>query len=175
VSGGRFDWRYELDSIHRGMDRELHQTIGQIVPWFVYDPTRTVVDDIYDVASSVNTGRVWKPPVSVAVLNAIKLEANAPINQRGLYTVDTLQVIISPDALRLAGLSDVIENPNVHVVDRIVYENKVFDIEQIRVRGVLQGDYSYAVVGLDARQVKREELVNDLTEQWSKYIPLDRT
>lgn len=171
----RFDWRYELDSIHRGMDRELHQTVGQIIPWFVYDASRTVVDAIYDVASDINTGRVWKDPVNVAVLNAIKLEANAPTNQRGLYTVDTLQVVISPQALRLAGLADVIENPDVHVLDRIVYENKVFDIEQVRVRGVLQGDYSYAVVGIDARQVKREELVNDLVGQWAKYIPLDRT
>jgi hypothetical protein len=172
---GRFDWRYELNSIHAGVDRDLQKQTGQIVPWFVYDKTNTVVDPVYDVGARSGAGRKWITPVNVPVLDAIKVEDSESANTRGLYTVDSIKIIVSPQALRLVGLEDVIENPDVHMTDRVVYENKVFSLDEIRVRGRLAGGYSYTMVAIEGTQVKNEELVNDDQTTWAKYLPLDFT
>ena len=171
---GRFDYRYELESIYRGMDRDLHQVVGQILPWYVFDNADTTTDSVYDVGSGDRVGRTWYDPLDVPTLSIIKVEANVPINKRGLYPVDTLNVVISPDALRLAGLDDILANPDLHAVDRLVYEGKVFGVEQIRVRGAIKGDYDYVVVGVDARQIKRDELYND-DPYWQQFLARDAT
>lgn len=171
----RFDWRYELQSMWQGMDRDLQQQVGQTIPWYVFDRTNTVVDPIYDVGKDVYDyypdstgapgGRRWKPPVFLPVMNAVKVEASEAQNDRGFYTVDTLHVVFSVDAARKAGLEDIIFSPNNHDLDRIVYENKVFAVDELKVRGILTADY--AVCAAECQQVKDEELVNDPDfQQW---------
>lgn len=174
-SGGasrRFDWRYELNGIYNGLDLDLQKQTGQIVPWYVYDAAATTVDSLYDTGSSDGGGRRWKYPINIPVLDSIKVEDTETPSQRGLYTVDTIKILVSPDALRLAGLWDIVENPNEHLVDRVVYENKVFGVSSIRVRGRLSGQYSYAMVAVEGQQVKREELVND--PDFRTFIPYDQ-
>lgn len=140
------------------MDRNLQKPAGQTLPWYVYDPTNTLVDPIYDVGDTPS-GRRWKSPVLVPALGVIKLEAQEIRNDDGFYVVDTIEVYISPDTARAVGLSDIIWNPDNHDIDRVVYENKVFTITQVRVRGALVA--GYAIVVAQGVQVKNEELVND--------------
>lgn len=153
-----FDWRYELASIHEGMERDLHQPVGQVVPWYVFDAETTEVDPIYDTGSA-SVGRRWLDPVRVPTLSVIKYEGREIRNDRGEYITSTLNVVISAAALQKCGLADVVLNPEHHTNDRIVYEGMIFDIGEVRGRGVLTA--GYAVVGISAAQVMPEELVND--------------
>lgn len=163
-----FDYRAELDNIARGIDRDMQQPVGQTLPWYIYDSASTVVDSIYDVGA-VPTGRKWFAPQYLEVANAIKLEGTEVANDRGFYVLDTITLVFSADAARKSGLQDLINRPDEHNLDRVVYENKVFAINQVRVRGVLSA--GYAVCAAEGVQVKFEELVND--PQFQSYIPLD--
>lgn len=168
--GFHFDYRDELDNIWRGIDRDMQQQVGQTVLWYVYDSTNSVIDPIYDVGSyTAPGGRKWQAPRLLPVANAIKLEGQEVTNDRGFYVTDTLQLVFSVKAAREAGLTDIIYRPDAHDIDRVVYENKVFEVDQLRVRGVLTADY--AVVGVNLLQVKPEELVND--PDFSAYIAKD--
>lgn len=155
---GRFDYRVELDNIYRGMQRDMQLEVGQTIPWFVFDAANTQIDPIYDVGGTPS-GRRWKDPIFLPVVNAIKLEGEEVTNDRGFYVIDTFRIIFSADAAVQSGLGDIIYNPDQHNIDRLVYENKVFAVSQIRVRGILTA--GYAVCGVDAKQVKDEEMVND--------------
>jgi hypothetical protein len=142
------------------MSRDLQQPVGQTVPWYVYDGIDTQVDPVYGVGSYTSGGgRKWYPPRYLAVLSAVKLEGGEVTNDRGFYVVDTLHLVFSVRAARNAGLSDLVFNPDQHDVDRVIYEDKVFEVGQLKVRGMLTADYT--TVGVDLRQVKSEELVND--------------
>ena len=167
----RFDWRLEMDNIYSGMQGDLALPVGQVVPWYVFDSVNTEVDPIFDIASTGN-GRQYLSARPLQVMNAVKVEGTRVTNDRGRYTIDTLRVVFSADAARLAGLSDLIVNPNNHTSDRLVYENKVFDVTNLRVRGEVYGLYSYAVIAADCQQTKREELIND--PQFRAYIALDQ-
>ncbi len=90
-------------------------------------------------------------------------------DERGLYTVDTMNIVISAAAVRQSGLTDLITLPQSHYDDRVVYEGKVFAVDDIRVRGILTA--GYAVVGVMCRQVKDEELINDQTFQQFINLP----
>lgn len=165
-----FDWRYELRSMWKGMSRDLQQPVGQTVPWYVFDSSTTIVDPIYDVGSNAATGgRRWKAPHPIAVMSAVKLEGQEVTNDRGLYITDVLKLVFSVEAARNAGLSDLVFAPDAHNVDRVVYEHKVFEVNQVRSRGILTADY--AVIGVDLYQVSAEELVND--PDFQQYIPTD--
>jgi hypothetical protein len=169
----RFDSRFELDNIWTGMQNDLSVPFGQIALWFSYDAANTHVDALFDVGSyAAGGGRMWKSPVPLKVVNAIKLEGSNTPNDQGRYTFDSLRLIFSADQITQAGLRDVILNPNQHLNDRMVFENKVFEPNNIRVRGIVY--HGYATVAVDADQVKREEMVND-DPQFHKYISLDQT
>lgn len=164
---GRFDFRYELDSIATGMRKDLQEQVGQTIQWWVYDNDDTNIDPIYDTGDPVLGGRVFFNPIYLPVLGAVKREGRTPLNDEGFYTVDSFTITFSADAAIKAGLGDIILRPDQHGVDRLIYENKVFFIEQVRVRGILTAGYTICAV--DATQVKDEELVND-GPPWQKYI-----
>lgn len=166
---GRLDWRYELENIREGMDRDLQKEVGQSIPWHVFDPAATEVDPVYDTGSTA-AGRRWKPALLVPVLSAVKIEGNETQNNRGLYTVDSLRLVLSVDHARQYGLGALVFDPEKHVVDRVIYENKVFDVTEVRTRGMLTADY--AVIGVTCNQVKAEELVND--PQFRQYMASDQ-
>ena len=161
----RFDWRFEVESIERGMRKDLQDQVGQTVNWFQFDSDNSVIDPIYDVGGTP-LGRKYLPPIFLPVLNAIKLEGEEVQNDRGFYVVDTFRIIFAADAAIKAGLGDIIFKPDQHNIDRLIYENKVFGVDQIRVRGILTAEY--VVCGVDCKQIKDEELVND--PQFQSFI-----
>ena len=161
----RFDWRFELRNIYAGQDLDLQQQVGQTVPWYLYDTADTATDPIYDVGATPQ-GRRWYPPLLLPALSVVKLEGQQVRNDEGFYVTDILRVVFSPETARLVGLGDLILHPDIHDKDRIVYENKVFSINQVRIKGVVTAGYAIGVA--DAVQVKSEELVND--PQFQTYI-----
>jgi hypothetical protein len=79
------------------------------------------------------------------------------MNERGLYTVDTLRLVLGvADVNRL--LPNLISNPTFHIQDRIVFQEQVFIPTRVLPRGRYKDNYS--VVTIDTTQCNSEELVN---------------
>lgn len=162
---GRFKIDYENLSINEGIVDELRDPVGSIVDWWIWDaaylaatPT-DVIDDIYDTSSQVvGKGRRWKDSFELPVIMAQQLRGTNVMNERGYYTTDTLRLVISvSDVERL--LPAMLDNPNIHIKDRIVFQGEVFVPTRVLPRGRYANNY--AVVTIDCNQLNPEELVND--------------
>lgn len=168
---GRFKIDYENLSINEGIVDELRDPVGSIVDWWVWDETyleahpTNVYDDIYDVSNQdVGKGRRWKPSFELPVIMAQQLRGTNVMNERGFYTTDTLRLVISiADIQRL--LPAMLDNPNVHIKDRVVFQGEVFVPTRVLPRGRYANNY--AVITIDCNQLNPEELVNDT--QFQQY------
>lgn len=157
---GRFDQRYELDSIFDGTEYDLQQYEGQTIPWYVFDRETSRTDPVYDVGTDdVTGGRRWKKPILLPVLTVIRTEGAANTNQGGLYVSDTVHVGVSVRQAERAGLRALEDAPDRHLADRFVWNGTVFSPTRIQERGLLQ--QRFTVIGIDALEVNPEELVND--------------
>ena len=168
---GRFKIDFENKSINEGVVDELRDPVGSIVDWWVWDahymathPT-DVYDDVYDVSSQTpGKGRRWKDAFEVPVVLAQQIRGTNILNERGFYTTDTLRLVLAiPDVERL--LPAMLDNPNVHIKDRVVFQGEVFVPTRVLPRGRYADNY--AVITLDCNQVNPEELVND--PQFQQY------
>lgn len=169
---GRFDIGHEAESMYEAMAEELGEKVGMPVDWFrwqdwyLQNPANNVVDDIYDVSSSVEGGgRRWMAPFKLnTVMAQITRGGNLP-NERGFYTSDTLRLVVNADEIRHK-LPEILRNePNQFIKDRILYRGQVFTPTRVNPRGHF--GFRWAVVTIDCNEVNSEELVND--EQFLKY------
>jgi hypothetical protein len=169
---GRFDLNHEADSMYEGMAEELTDKVGIDVDWFRWqdwyleDGDNNVVDDIYDVSSSVEGGgRRWMAPFKMPVISAQMMRGGNQMNDRGFYTVDTLRLVISSGEVQKR-IPEILRNePNQSIKDRILYRGQVFTPSRINPRGAFS--FRWAVVTIDCVEVASEELVND--PQFLKY------
>lgn len=163
---GRFDVDYESLSISGGIKNDIGEVVGQQVEWWQWSESyftanhAAIIDDIYDVSSSigVGAGRRWAAPVSMpTVMASVTRSGNKP-NERGFYTTDTLRIVLNvADAERL--IPGIVSDPNSHDKDRIVYRGEVWEPNRVLPRGSF--GYHWAVIAVDCTQVNSEELVND--------------
>ena len=161
---GRFKIDFENKSMEEGMVDELRDPVGTEVDWWVFDSqglvtnASTWVDPIYDVSDqTVGQGIAWLNPTKIPVIMAQQLRGTNIMNERGRYIVDTLRLVVSvADANRL--LPSLISDPNLHIKDRVVFQDEVF----IPTRVLPRGRYAnfYSVVTIDMNQCNPEELVN---------------
>jgi hypothetical protein len=174
---GRFSIDHEAVSMYEGMAEELTGTVGIDVDWFrwqdwyVEDPANNVVDDIYDVSSSVEGGgRRWMAPFKMNVIMAQMVRGGSQINERGFYTTDTLRLVINSGEVKNK-LPEILRNePNQFIKDRILYRGQVFTPTRVNPRGAF--GFRWAVVTVDCNEVNAEELVND--EQFLRYAQLPK-
>lgn len=167
----RFDMEYEAKSMYEGMAEEIGGTVGQEVDWFRWqeyyleENFTTIVDDIYDVSSSVaGQGRRWMLPFKMPSLMAQFVRGTNVMNERGFYVTDTLRLVLNVgDVQRL--LPSIITDSNKHIKDRILYRGQVFVPTRVLPRGSF--GYRWSVVTVDCNQVNPEELVND--PQFQRY------
>jgi hypothetical protein len=162
---GRFKIDYENLSINEGIVDELRDPVGSVVGWWLWDDNAlasdygSFVDPIYDVSNqNLAKGRRWKNPFDLPVIMAQQIRGTNVMNERGFYTVDTLRLVVSvADVQRL--IPAMMTDPNVHIKDRINFQNGVFTPTRVLPRGRYANNY--AVVTIDCNQVNSEELVND--------------
>jgi hypothetical protein len=160
---GRFSIEYEIDSFTRGIAADLRRPVGTEVQWWVYDSATSQADAIYDVGSTA-TGRVWKSPIQVPVINAQVFQGVTVPNERGFYNVDVLRVsAIMNEILDL--IPDITDSPDNHIKDRVVYRGAVYRPTRLYMRG--QVISTYTILTLDLTQVAPEEMVND--DQFLSY------
>jgi hypothetical protein len=74
---GRFDLDYETLALYEGIAEDLGGTVGVDVDWwrwqdnYLRDNYTTIVDDVYDVGSSLTSGgRRWMLPFNMPVVMA---------------------------------------------------------------------------------------------------------
>lgn len=163
---GRFDTRYEIAAIYEGMQEDLQEFIGQNIPYYRFDRAGSVVDPIYDVGGAgVGGGRKFKRPLLLPAISA-GLEEGVEVNAgQGQYTTDVAHLVVSYEQAEKAGLRKMKTNWRLYLGDRFVYNDTVFQVRNIQVRGPV-GD-RYEVLGIDGWQVNAEELVND--QDFRKY------
>jgi hypothetical protein len=167
----RFGMNYEALSIYEGIAEEMGGTVGTEVDWFRWqeyyldDNYTTIVDDIYDVSSSVPTeGRRWMLPFKVKVVVAQFIRGTNVMSERGFYVSDTLRLVMNVgDVQRL--LPTLITDSNSHIKDRVIYRGEVFVPTRVLPRGSFAN--RWAVVTVDLNQMNPEELVND--PQFTEY------
>jgi hypothetical protein len=162
---GRFDMDYESKSMYEGIAEDLGGTVGVEVDWFRWQEYfltanyTDIVDDIYDVSSSVpGKGKRWMLPFKMPVVMAQVIRGTNVMNERGYYVADTLRLVMNVgDVQRM--LPGLITDPNTHIKDRIIYRGEVYVPTRVLPRGSF--GYRWAVVTVDFNQVNPEELVND--------------
>ena len=162
---GRFTIPFESHSIDEGMVDELRSPVGAVVNWWVWDQAHLdaapadVVSSIYDTSNPTpGLGRVWKTPFEMPVIMAQQLRGTNVMNERGFYVVDSLRLVIAvADVARL--LPSMVQDPSVHIKDRVVFQNDVFTPTRVLPRGRYADNY--AVITLDCTMVNAEELQND--------------
>lgn len=173
---GRFKIPFENLSIDEGIVDELRTPVGTEVDWYIWDEAALQanyadwVDDIYDVSNQTpGKGIAWQSPFKMPVIMAQFMRGTNVMNERGLYVVDTLRLVIAvDDAQRL--LPDLETSPNPHIQDRVVIGGEVFVPTRVLPRGRYR-DF-YAVITVDCNLVNAEELVN--FQQFLQYsIELD--
>ena len=161
---GRFKIDFENKSMEEGVVDELRDPVGTEVDWYVWDESAlqadyvNFVDPIYDVSNQIDgKGLVWKDAVKIPVIMAQQLRGTNTMNERGLYTVDNLRLVMSvADMNRL--LPNLVTDPTYHIQDRIIFQNTVFTPTRVLPRGRYANFYS--VVTVDLSQCNPEELVN---------------
>lgn len=156
---GRFTMDDELDNIHDGMHQDLRMPAGHTVQWWQFDSTGSAVDDIYDVAISVeDEGRYWTRPITVPCLGARVIQGQTHHDDRGFYNIDMLHLTIDMRVVwRL--LPTLPEGTDSHLRDRVVFQGQAYSPYQVWSRGLV--DDKYTVLSVDLLQVKPDEMVND--------------
>ena len=155
--GGRFDSDYEFDAIQDGIDADLKNPVGTIAQWWVYDPTTTTTDPIYDVGY-MSYGRSWKGPYKLPVVRAVWAQGAVPQSERGFYGVDTLHLTLNARDIQAID-PNVLNNPDIETRGRIVWKGQVYRPQGVQQRAII-GE-RYALVVVECTQVMPDEMVND--------------
>jgi hypothetical protein len=168
---GRFKIDFETMSMDEGIVDELRDPVGTQVDWWVWDANyieenpELVFDPIYDTSNEeTGKGRRWTEPFKMPVIMAQQIRGTNVENQRGFYTTDTLRLVLAIDDVNRL-LPEMVDNPNTHIRDRIVFHSEVFVPTRVLPRGFYKERYS--VITIDCNQVNPEQLVND--SQFQQY------
>jgi len=159
---GRFSPDQEVNEIEEGF-RGYTQGYGDHIEYFRFMRESSTVHDIYD--EGTEGGRVYNGPIDLPCLQVIHEEAGNEDNDTGFYYNDDLHVTLGFKEYARAGFPHPDLATADYLLDRIVYDNKVFRVMKINVLGQIQR--RDIVVSIEATQVKPDELVNDA--QFAKY------
>lgn len=158
--GRYFPTKFDTSRMQKDM-LSLQQQFGVNVLWYVFDYANTAVNPTYD-ERDLSTGGVYDGPYRIPVISAARVMGPQEGGTEGLYTLDRLTVTASYEQVRRIGMTpDLDLESTPHLNDRLVYENKVFDIQNIRSSGQYDPTHTYLTLLIDAVQVRPDELVYD--------------
>lgn len=167
--GGRFTPDYESNSISTGINEDLQRFSGTYAEWWVYDPTTTEIDSLYDVGSYDGGGRRWVGPQDLPVIRAVISQGAVPTSDRGFYAGDVLHLTINIDDIEKT-YPGVVGSPDLQNRGRIVWLGEVFRPMRVQQSGIVANRFHLAVV--ECTQIMNDELIND--PQFQQYAgPFD--
>ena len=155
---GRFTTTYEVQSIGGGITQDLQNPVGQSVLWWVFNPDDTQVDPTYDVGAYWSHGRVWFTPFEIPVVLATIEQGPGGHNERGLYTVDMLRLVINTPEI-LPYIPSIVWEPDRHLNDRVEYRGGLFQPTLVYPKGHVS--HSMVVIQVELEQIKDDQVVND--------------
>jgi len=161
MPGGRFDADYETTALLKGVDADLKFPVGTKCDWYIWNPTGTVTDPIYDVGqdlTNVYGGKVWTGPYKLPVVRAVIKQGSIKNSQAGYYGTDSLHLTLNAeDVERVA--SGVIGNPDLQARGRIIWKGQVYRPYFVQQAGIVAERYTLLIV--ECMQVMPDEMVND--------------
>lgn len=158
--GRFFSTRYDTKRMQVDMQAYQEQ-MGQLVQWWFFDLGTSTYDETYG-EPDLYGGRRYKGPTEIPVMSAVRIPGDRRRSDSGLYTVDTLEVRMSYEQARKAGLGpDVDVTTTPHLNDRIGYEGRIFELRDILVSGQYDPTQTYLVMLVTATQLRPDELVMD--------------
>jgi hypothetical protein len=161
---GRFSADVDTDRTFKRM-RGWRDVYGDWLDYYRLNEASTQIDPIYDEA--VGEGRVYFPPVRLPCLHVTHIEGDNENTDMGFYYNDTLSASIAFDQFVGVGMDYADIQTGNYINDRVYYDQKIFRIMSLSIRGQIQ--QRDIIVGLDATQMKPDELVDDqLFKQWSQ-------
>lgn len=152
-----FSPKYEVNSIHDGIERDLQRFAGTRVLWYRFDEANNVTEDVYDYGY----GAAWDAPIPIDVIDAVRIEGGHQVYEQGLYTRDRLKLVISWRELERRGFHNMMFDTQPYLKDRMVYDGFVFTPTEVLVQGQVQ-EWN-TIVTLNCIEVRADELVNDPT------------
>jgi hypothetical protein len=161
-SRGRFfPTRYDTKRMDKDMQAYQEQ-FGVEVEWWFYAANLSTENPIY-AERDIDGGARYVGPRRLPVMSAVRRMGDERAGEEGFFTLDTLEVRMSYEQARRAGL---VPEPsrdleNEHTKDRIVYEHKVFDVISIISTGQYDPTHRYLVVFITANRLRPDELVFD--------------
>jgi hypothetical protein len=153
---GRFSVDYETNQINAAL-RGKQAVSGDYVDYYRFSHEDSVEDDVYDEGSGV--GRVYHGPIDLPCQHVLHTAGSREQRDGGLYYNDGLHVTLSIDSLDKAGLTRTDVESQRYLLDRIVYDNKVFKVLSVGVLGQIQR--RDIIFTIDADQIRPDELVGD--------------
>jgi hypothetical protein len=159
--GGRFDADFETTDILAGVDSDLKNPVGTSALWYIYDPTTTVLDPIYDVGQNITStlgGKRWTGPFTIPVVRAVIKQGEAKTSAVGYYNADTLHLTFNIEDVQDIA-PNVITNPDLQNRGRIIWKGQVYRPYAVQQRGIVSERFT--ILSVDCIQVMPEEMVND--------------
>lgn len=161
---GRFDSDYETNDIFSGLDG-YQDVFGDYLDYYRFDREESTMDDIYDEATGVS-GRQYKPAIQIPAIHVTHIEGENKNGDMGFYYNDTVEANFSFKTLQGVGLTLADIRTGNYLKDRVVYDDKVFRVEQLSIEGQIQR--RDIIVNLRATQMKPDELIDDPNfKRWS--------
>lgn len=168
--GGRFSIDFELNEVGDGITWDSTNPFGTHAEWWEYDNSSTTTDTIYDV-ESITGGRVWIGPKTLHVISADLQMGKSPMDQRGFYAADMLNLTLNIDDLykvspqlfdKRGEFRARLQEANRY---RCVWKGQVFRPYHTQPDGYI--DDRGTLITLNMIQLMPDELVND--EQFQAY------
>jgi len=164
---GRFHSDYETNEIHDAIEGHIRQ-VGDEILYYRFNTDDSVMHDIYDEGDGV--GRVYDGPYRIPTIHVTREEGLNQDTDTGFYYNDGIHITAGYQQFVNSGLTKMDIEHHLYLKDRFVYDGRVFRVTRIEVLGQIQK--RDLVVGIDATQVKPDELVND--EQFASYSVLNQ-
>lgn len=153
----------ETTLIHRGL-RGWQREIGDSFTYFRFQYDDSEIHPVYD--EGVGAGKRFYGRWQMPALHVVHSKAANEERDSGLYISDSLHVICEFDQLTKLGFTELDLKHGAYQRDRIAYNNLLFAVKQITVQGQIRR--RDIIVGIDAQQLKGDELVND--PQFVNYL-----
>ncbi|MET9119946.1 hypothetical protein [Streptomyces sp. NPDC004528] len=161
---GRFSVTEEGARIDRGL-RAWQRHAGDVISWWRFSHSRSVSNDVYDEGDE--GGLAYDGPWTVPVLHATHAEMGDEAGDRGLYTVDTLDISAVFAQIQKVGLTQADIHNDRYLRDRIAYDGRLFRIERMSILGQIRRQD--VIVSISAVEVKPDEITADSV--FAQYIP----
>lgn len=154
------DTRREL-SLIRKQYQNYHKQTGEFITWFsfiAFGANGSSYDDVYDEGPTGSGGKKYQKGIPVPVIQITETEDTKRAIPEGRQPVQVVNVVLSIDDMRDAGIPEVFEYQR-HLNDMFFYDARYYQVTMYRVRGRAKDDVLVVIEGIEV--YVDDEMPND--------------